>query len=234
MFRQSAQTSPLLCLFFILGMLNKAYPVDEAHEHRGILTPYTQIPETIELSKRDHKQLNKGKAVFKKQLIGDEKRAVVLFKVKANQNLIWSVIKDFANYPLWIEDIKSTKLYKQEAGVLYVRFDAENKYAGKTSWFAKHDYPIDNEGWGSWTLDYDHLSDLDDSVGYWQVIPDAVDPASSLVTYSATLKLKSKAPSFIVSIIVKARLKQATLWVREEAEQRMQNTHPASDQLPGP
>ena len=107
-------------------------------------------------------------------------------------------------------------------GVIYVRFDSENKYAGPSSWFARHDYPKTNERqWGTWTLDYHRRSDLDDSVGYWRVMPLEDDPEHSLVIYSATLKLKSKVPGFIVGIIVKARLKQATVWVKEQSEARM-------------
>ncbi len=70
----------------------------------------------------------------------------------------------------------------------------------------------------TWTLDYDYLSDLDDSVGYWRVTPSEVDAGKSLVTYSAAVKLKSRVPAFIINLIVKSRLKQATHWVKEQAE----------------
>ena len=221
------QTLKTLAAVFIITCLclvnsERSLAENSAHEHQGVLTPYAGEPELPPLSRKDMKRLRQGKVLTKKQLIEDSKRALVVFRVAADSATIWSVIRDFASYPEWINDIKSTQVYQQEDGVIYVRFDSENKYAGPSSWFARHDYPKTNERqWGTWTLDYHRRSDLDDSVGYWRVMPLEDDPEHSLVIYSATLKLKSKVPGFIVGIIVKARLKQATVWVKEQSEARM-------------
>ena len=166
------------------------------------------------------RRLQMGKPVFKKQLVGKSKRAVAIFRVQANPSTVWSVIKDFDHYPNWIEDITAINIYRQEDREIYVRFDAQSKYAGKSTWYARHDYPVDDREWGTWTLDYNNLSDLDDSVGYWRVSLLEGNPEHSMVVYSASLKLKSKIPQFIVGFVVKARLKQATLWVKEQAELR--------------
>jgi ribosome-associated toxin RatA of RatAB toxin-antitoxin module len=207
-----------VCAFFCLSQ--SSFANQPAHEHNGSLTPYVGEPEVVVLSDKEDKRLLKGKAIFKNQIIKKEKRAVAIFQVKAKPATVWSVIKDFKNYPAWIEDVKNTEVYKQEQGHLYVRFDAENRYAGKSTWFAKHNYPVDNREWGTWVLDYDFPSDLDDSVGYWRVTPHPDNAEESTVTYSASLKLKQKVPAFILRLIIKSRLKQATHWVKKQAESR--------------
>ena len=209
-----------ICILILCLCSQPSFAEQPAHEHNGILTPYIGEPERIELSAKENLRLQMGKPVFKKQLVGKSKRAVAIFHVQVNPSTVWSVIKDFEHYPRWIADIKATDIYRREGSEIYVRFDAENKYAGKSTWFARHDYPDGDRDWGTWTLDYDHLSDLDDSVGYWRVSPLQENPEHSIVVYSASLKLKSKIPSFIIGFIVKARLKKATLWVREQAELR--------------
>ena len=83
----------------------------------------------------------------------------------------------------------------------------------------------------TWTLYYDYLSDLDDSVSYWRVTPSEVDAGKSLVTYSAAVKLKSKVPAFIINLILKFRLKQATHWVKEQAELRSKTNEEREDKI---
>ena len=222
MLRTLTVPGALATILFCLLLANPVLAENLPHEHQGILIPYNGEPNLPSLSDRDMKRLRQGKVLTKKQLVKDSKRALVVFRVAADSATIWSVIRDFAFYPDWINDIKSTRVYREEDGVIYVRFDAENKYSGPSSWFARHDYPRANEReWGTWTLDYEQRSDLDDSVGYWRVIPVEDEPGQSIVIYSATLKLKAKVPGFIVGIIVKARLKQATVWVKEQSEARM-------------
>ncbi|NKB36105.1 MAG: hypothetical protein GKR93_02900 [Gammaproteobacteria bacterium] len=209
------------CLLTVIFSSHAVYSNISAHEHQGILTPYLGEPERIVLKEKDFQKLKKGKAIFKKQLVGDNKRAVVITRVKADSSTIWSVIKDFDSYPEWIDDIKSMEIYRQEESTIYVRFDVENRYSGKVTWYARHNYPSDSREWGTWTLDYDRMSDLDDSVGFWRVSIDPEDPAYSLVFYSTSLKLKTRVPQFIVRIIINAKLKQSTQWVQQQSESRM-------------
>lgn len=211
----------LTILFAVLCSSHTVFSAISAHEHKGILTPYEGEPARIDLKDKEVQRLKKGKVIFKKQLIGDSKRAVVITRVKADSSTVWSVIKDFASYPEWIDDIKATEIYRQEGNAIYVRFDVENRYSGKVSWFARHDYPTDSREWGTWTLDYDRLSDLDDSVGFWRVSKDPDDPDYSRVFYSTSLKLKTRVPQFIVGIIINAKLKQSTQWVQQQSESRM-------------
>jgi hypothetical protein len=205
---------------FIFIFTQSIFAEPQGRGHKGLLTPYQGEPEIIVLTEKERQRLKKNGSIIRRHLVGDEKRFATIFRVDASPSTIWSVIKDFSHYPDWIKDIKTTDIYKQENGILYVRFDTESAFIGKNTWFARHDYPVDDREWGTWTLDYDQLSDLDDSIGYWRVSAAEDDPAKSNVTYSAAIKLKAKIPEFIVNIIVKSRLKQATLWVKEQAELR--------------
>ncbi len=211
----------LTCLTAVLFSSHAVFSAITAHEHNGILVPYKGEPDKIFLTDEEVQQLKEGKAVFKKHIIGDSKRAVVITRVKADTATIWSVIKDFNSYPEWIDDIKSAQIYRQEENSIYVRFDAEIPYSGNVTWYVRHDYPIDAREWGTWTLDYDRLSDIDDSVGFWRVSKDPDDPAYSFVFYSTSLKLKTWVPQLIVALIVKSRLEQSTKWVTTQSESRM-------------
>lgn len=189
------------------------------HDHNGMLTPYIGEPPQVQLTEREKKELEKEIPVYKKIDIKGAKRGIAIFRVSASANTIWSVIRNFDLYPKWVSDIDETEIYRREGSYIYVRFVADNWLAGETNWYARHDYPIDNRNWGTWTLDYDYRSDLDDSVGFWRVIPVQGEIMKCNVIYSADLKLKGWVPSFIESSVVKRGLKQATQWVKEQSEQ---------------
>ena len=112
--------------------------------------PYTLWSRTRKNSayRKGIQKLQKAKPIFRKQLVGDDKRFATVFRVSASPSTVWSVIKSSPNYPDWIEDIKSVDIYKREEGVVYVRFDADSRFAGENTWFARHDYPLDDREWG--------------------------------------------------------------------------------------
>lgn len=207
-------------IFIALLISLNTFAEQVRHHHNGILIPYEGEPPHITLTDKDKKKLQKEKAVYKKIDIEGAKRGIAVFRVNAKADIIWSVIRDFKSYPDWIEDIQQTHIYKQQDGNIFVRFNAENKFAGDLVWHIHHDYPVTDRNWGSWRMDYNYSSDLDDSVGFWRVLPVADAAGMSDVIYSADLKLKQKVPSFVVSLIVKSRLKQATQWVKEQSEIR--------------
>ncbi len=206
-------------------------PRSHSHPHQGILTAYTEAPQGIALSEKDQAKLQDFKPVYKKWKIGKRRRGVAIFRVAASRQAIWSVIRDFTHYPQWINSLKSTEIYhsqtQQDTSHLYVRFDASHWLLGKTTWYVHHQYPaahlseaeLGQHNWGSWTLDYQHRSDFNDSVGFWQVLPVEGAPERHDVIYSVDLSLKN-APVFIRNGAIKKGLKTATQWVRKQAEGR--------------
>ena len=70
----------------------------------------------------------------------------------------------------------------------------------------------------TWTLDYDKLSDLDESVGYWAVLPHPSEPGQSRVFYSIDMKTRGWMPGFARRMVARQGLEEATGWVKAESE----------------
>jgi hypothetical protein len=88
----------------------------------------------------------------------------------------------------------------------------------KLQFFVDHIFDPANNSM-TWTLDYNHRSDLDDSVGYWYVVPHPNNPTSaSRVYYSVDVQLYSWIPSMIVEFMKRQALTDATAWVKKYSE----------------
>lgn len=217
----SKSTFSIGFIFIVVSFLTPVQaeePKQQAHEHQGKLVPYLAEPPTIELTDEEIILLESGQALFKKLKLDDAQRGIAVFRVNADAETIWSVIKDFRSYPKWIEDIESIDVYGRQAGLLYVKFTAGGLFGSNTVWYAIHDYPVDDRDWGTWRLDYDYRSDLDDSVGFWRVLPVEGKPNVSDVIYSADLRLKGFFTSLFETSLIDSSLKDATQWVKVQAE----------------
>jgi hypothetical protein len=78
-----------------------------------------------------------------------------------------------------------------------------------------------------WSLDYEKTSDFDDVAGHWHVAEHPSKPSHTRVFYSCDVQMKGNLPKPIINYIGKAALKQATSWVKKEAEQNQEATPPA-------
>merc|ERR1712087_542373 len=76
----------------------------------------------------------------------------------------------------------------------------------KFKYFMKHTYDPGGRGM-VFHLDYDKRSDIDDSVGYWYVLP--TGRAASRVFYSCECKLRGWVPAPVYSLMTKEALKKA-------------------------
>lgn len=72
----------------------------------------------------------------------------------------------------------------------------------------------------TWTLDYDRTSDFVDSVGYWYVASNPDTQGASRVFYSVNLIPGEWIPKFVVNILQRQALTQATSWVKIESEKK--------------
>ena len=154
-------------------------------------------------------------------------QGLAIFRVRASNKVIWSVLHDFEKYDDWVSDLSKTEIYKTEGNNIYVSFESSHWLLGSNKWFVKHTYPslslseseLKINNWGIWTLDYQRRSDFKDSVGYWQVLPVAGKVDQHDVIYSINLALYN-VPEFIKKRVVKNGLKKATQWVKTQAESR--------------
>lgn len=195
----------------------------EHHPHQGRTTPYAGEPPRPELTSEEQKLVAKGEPVLKRipDPDGQGGRGVAVFSVKAPSDIVWSVISDFAEYPKWISNLKSTQIYKTEGDFIYVAFTVGIPLLGNYTYYIKHTFPP-KKNWLTWTLDYSRLSDLDDSVGFWRVDPDPINPNGCIVSYSVAIQITQSVPQFVRNLVEKQGLKQATQWVKEQSEKRYQ------------
>lgn len=201
---------------------------NKPHAHKGLVPGFQGEPKPVQLTAADTATLAKGDRVMKQVQQKDGGRGVAIFRVNAPAQTVWSVISNFAKYPDWVEGVDRTNVYKRVGNDIYVEFEI-SAMGFSYIYYIKHHYPIE-KGYGTWTLDYSRDSDLDDSVGYWIVTPVPGNPAQTQVEYSVDVRLKGWVPGFIKTLLVNKGLKQATVWVKEQAEKQQAKTlaaHPS-------
>ena len=136
--------------------------------------------------------------------------------IHAEPSTIWSRILSFSNYPRWVDGVKECETYEKSGSNLKVRFKI-GKMGVNYEYFIAHQVHTD-QGYMTWTLDYDRLSDFDDSVGFWGVTPIEGKPGWSRVYYSVDVKLSGWVPGFVQDMVTKNGLTSATAWVKRESE----------------
>ena len=214
------KAAPWCCLLISLsigGQVKAGWESLEPHPHQGLLTPYSKEPPKVQLSDAQQRLLEAGQTVLMRQKVGAGQRGVSVFRVDASVDTIWTTIKNFSAYPQWIDEIDDIEIYFNYGNSTRVRFTAGGIFSN-TVWYVDHDYPRDERSWGSWRLDYKFRSDLDDSVGFWRVLPVPGQPGISEVTYSADLRLKGLIASLFENSLIEDSLKSASVWVKREAE----------------
>jgi ribosome-associated toxin RatA of RatAB toxin-antitoxin module len=141
-------------------------------------------------------------------------RGVAVFLVNAPPDKVWATIRSFPSYTSWIDGVSACEIYKTEGEHVFVRFELKKMGMG-IEYFIDHTYPPGAD-WGTWTLDYDRESDLDDSVGMWRVTPDA--SGKTRVEYSVDIQISGWVPGFIREMIVDRGIRDATTWVKVQSE----------------
>lgn len=175
-----------------------------------------QPPPLISLNKTDLNSLQNRRPVLKKYSLENNTQQFIVFRVSASAEKIWQTIVNFESYPEWVKGVEETKVYKQDQHNYYVAFVISHWLLGSYRYSVRH-YFSDN-GWMKWQLDQSKSSDFSRSRGFWQVIPVADESGAHDVFYSADLHFKKPKAKWLRTKIIKAGLKQASLWVKREAE----------------
>ncbi|MEQ1566738.1 MAG: SRPBCC family protein [Myxococcota bacterium] len=192
------------------------------HPHRGVLRAYDGPPPRPTLTEADLATLGSGRPVLQQAQTttgaGAAGRALAVQDVHAPPNAVWARITDFGAYPRMVDHVLECEPYASDGDHLRVRFVIGAPLV-RIEYFIDHTYrPA--EGWMTWRLDYDHTSDLDDSVGYWRVDPIAGPGGAqwSRVTYSVELKAAGYVPAPLERAFATIGLTKATAWVKAESE----------------
>lgn len=209
----------LILLIPLLGLIAPAHAADptQPHNHQGVLDPYTGAPPSIDLDDKDLAKLAKGKPVMKPfQDSETGGRGMAVQDVAATPEQVWDRIMQFEKYPEWVKYVAESEPYEQAGEHTKVRFVLKG-LGFRYEYFIDHVIRTD-QGYLTWTLDYTRQSDLNDSVGFWFVEAHPETEGWSRLYYSVDVQVKDSFPKFIQEIATKTGLKEATSWVKREAE----------------
>lgn len=190
------------------------------HEHQGIIPAYRGAPPRIGLSAEEQNTVGRDQYVRRIEEVDGNVQAVTVFSVNAPAACVWSLLLDFPAYARGLEDMSISELYRRDGRDYYVEFRYRHWLLGSHTYFVRHTYPGSVAGWGTWTLDYDRRSDLDDSVGFWRVEPVKGNADRSNVFYSATVRYRGWAPWWIMRMFVEGTLAETADWVKAYSEER--------------
>ncbi len=190
-----------------------------ASETRPALAAYTGPPPAPTLSAEEQHRIAAGRPVFKTFAHHQDVRALAAFRVDAPPHVVWSVVTDFDKYPRWIKGVAAARVYRRDSNRVHVMFDVNHWFVGRYVYHIEHTLKPSNDAWITWRLDRGLPSDFEDTVGFWRI--SGLDATTSLVTYSATLRLDTWVPGFIERQLIRGTLKQATEWVRSQSEIRV-------------
>jgi len=204
----------LTLLFALASNPALAADADKPHPHRGAISPYPQPPAAVALDASQQAKLVSGEPVYTQIEGAAGGRGVAVFLVDATPEKVWSTIRSFASYPAWIDGVSACEVYRTEGDHVYVYF-ALKKMGMGIEYYIDHTYPPGAE-WGTWTLDYDRESDLDDSVGMWRVTADPT--GKTRVEYSVDIQISGWVPGFVREMIVDRGIRDATTWVKVQSE----------------
>jgi len=198
----------------------------QPHPHRGTLTPYKAQPPSkygLDVGNVPLKQLRSGKPVLRLVEVGNGfKRTVSIQDVQAPPSVVWSRIMDLPKYPKMVEGCVSCVPYKREkrvggTQVVYAKYKIRAA-ALAMEYFMKHTFEP-GKNCMTFHLDYDRLSELFDTVGYWYV--EKLSDGWCRVYYSTDSAVPAWVPGFMKDSLVKLSAARSTSWVDVECQKEM-------------
>jgi len=190
------------------------------HFHQGKLAPYEIGPPSLMLSSDDETELRAGNPIMQTVVADDSctRRLIMVRDIEAPAQVVMGRILDIKNYPRMVQGVDRVRNYLEASnpdGTQEVRsvYDIHVLHF-KLRYFMKHVYDPAQRCL-VFHLDYERQSDLDDSVGYWFLMPQG--RSTTRVFYSCDTKLRGWFPAPVYNLLGKAALKQATTWVHGES-----------------
>lgn len=194
----------------------------EPHPHQGVVKPFASGDPNVKLNSAALTVLRSGKPYKTQIQDGTAGRGLVVQDVQAPVETVWGRILDFDKYNKMVPKTIESKIYKTEnmrggKRRIWVRMLIGFPVL-KLQFFINHLYDPANNSL-TWTLDYAVKSDLDDSAGYWYVIPHPDNPGQwTRVYYSVEVSMFPWVPHFVVDFMSKQALTDATAWVKKYSE----------------
>lgn len=218
--------APLVWMVLMLAMASRAADPESPHPHQGLVEPFPATPPSVRLDAAQLAALDKGESVLL-QTEGDAGgRGAAIQDIHASTTTVIERIVDYRAYPRMVNHVDLCEPYAESDEEIRVRFILSVLGIGYEYYITHtlHPAPPDLEAgeprpyYITWTLDYSRESDLDDSVGYWYVIPHPDKPGMSRLFYSIDMRTRGWMPGFIRNMIAARGLRDATSWVKRESE----------------
>ena len=211
-------TFKLITLGAFLGTLGTpahAGDPNSPHPHQGKLTPWTSAPAAVNLTASEMTKLEAGERVERHHKTDSGGSGVAVQYIEATPETIWRTILSYNRYKDWVKNVDSCEIYKKEGKDLYV--DMKISVFGFSSGIYTKNTVDREQGYMSWTLDYDRKSDVDDLVGYWRIESVEGWPTWSRLEYATKMRVAG-VPGFIVNYMTKDALAEGTAWVKKRSE----------------
>lgn len=183
-------------------------------------------PPQIKLTDKQLRTLARGKPVYPPVVADSENSgsALAVFKVEAPTQFVWEVIKQFDQYPIWVDGVQKIEYYKPVNGQnIFVKFTVGKWFTPSFEYHISHFYPQLNGTLGTWSLDSSQKNDLTGCQGFWRVTADKDNPLHSVVEYSVSLKTEGVMLNIVRPLLVKNGTRDATSWVSKQAKIAYEN-----------
>ena len=200
----------------MMSLAAHAADSQKPHPHQGLVTPYEGAPPTVVLSDEEEARLARGEAVLITRETAGGGRGIAVRDVQASPEIVWGRIGAFDEYSEMVPRMTESEIYHRDGHDVRVRM-VIRVMGLRYEYFIQHDFRPES-GYATWTLDYSRLSDLDESVGYWAVIPHPSQPGQSRVFYSIDMKTRGWMPGFVRRMVARQGLEEATSWVKTASE----------------
>jgi ribosome-associated toxin RatA of RatAB toxin-antitoxin module len=195
-----------------------AADADAPHPHRGRIPAVGVPPTGLSLTTTEREALARGEAIRKTLRGKSGGRGVAIVDVAAPPEVVWACLRDFSRYPQMVPNVKAAEVYSRAGDHVWTRFVLGGGGVS-IEYFVDHVFRP-QDGYMTWTLDYDRKSDLDDSVGFWRVYPHPEKPGHARIFYSIDIRVGWWVPGFVEDMLAKDGLTRSTEWVKVEAERR--------------
>jgi len=218
--------TPLCLLATLAGAHARGADASQPHPHNGVLAKYTAQPPSkygLSVDNVPLERLRGGKPLLRLvSVAGGFKRSVSIQDVNAPPNVVWSRIMDLPKYPRMVEGCVECEPYrtvKKVGGTQVVCARYKIRAAAITmEYFMKHVYEP-SKNCMTFHLDYERLSELQDTVGYWYV--EKLDDGWCRVYYSTDSQVPGWVPGFMKDQLVNLAAKRSTAWVDVECQKAM-------------
>lgn len=193
----------------------------EQHPHTGVLDPFRPGRPGVSLDGHAQQVLSSGEPYKTEIPFDSDKRRMIVQDVQAPTDVVWGRILDFDSYHEMVPQTFESERTKTETlsngqERIWVKLKAGHPLL-KLEINTYHLYdPAENTM--TWTLDYNQKSDLDDSTGYWYVVPHPENPLHSRVHYSTDVSISPWIRRFAGDSINKKALGDAVAWVKKHSE----------------